>query len=342
MNVHVVVPELVPDPARGDAPLPAARADALELLAARGRRRLARGAGLEAWLLDAFAVARQTDWPVAPHSLLGDGGEPGGAWWLRADPLALRADRDTVLVADATLFEVAPAEAAALTASLSDHFAGRGIAFLPIRPERWYARVAEDPEMTAAPLNDVRGARLGDHLPEGPQGRRWRAILNEIQMRLHEHPVNQAREARGAAPINGVWLWGAGRAAGSPHTRYQRVTADDPLAKGLARAAGKRCDPVPATAAEWLAHSGRSGIEAIVLDALRAPAAYGDPAAWQAALERLERDWFGPLLAALRARRIGMISLVAPGAPQTQEFETTRQDLRYFWRRRRPLAEYAA
>jgi hypothetical protein len=38
--------------------------------------------------------------------------------------------------------------------------------------------------------------------------RRW---LNEIQMLLHEHPVNVAREERGEPPLNGIWLWGGGK-----------------------------------------------------------------------------------------------------------------------------------
>ena len=342
MNVHVVVPGLFPDPARADAMLAPTRVDALELLAARGRRRSAGAAGLEAWFLEAFGVARQTDWPAAPYSLLGDDGEPDGACWLRADPVALQAVHDTVLVADASLLDIGREEAAALAASLNEHFAGQGIVFHPVRPGRWYARVGENPEMTAAPLADVPGAALMDHLPQGPRGRHWRAIFTEIQMRLHDHPVNRGREARGALPLNGVWLWGAGRAAERVRARYRRVTADDPVARGLARAAGTRSDPLPATAGDWLGQSDRAGVEAIVLDALRAPAARGDSATWQSVLQRLEQDWFAPLLAALRAGRIGMITLVAPGPLQTQEFETTRQDLRFFWRRRRRLAEYAA
>ncbi len=342
MNVHLIVPELFPDPERGDARPAEVRADALETLFARGRRKAGPAAGLETWLLDAFAVAPQTDRPAAPFSLLADGGDPHGAWWLRADPVHLRAERDTVLVSDAAVFDIARDEATALAAALNGHFAVTGITFDPVRPERWYARVEHDPAMSAPPLAEVRGRPMADLMPAGPQGRHWRAVLNEIQMCLHEHQVNQAREARGVPTVNGVWLWGAGRVAESPHTVYQRVVADDPLARGLAHAAGKRQEPLPVSAREWLAGAGGSGVEAIVLDALRAPAAYGDTATWQARLATLERDWFTPLLAALRAGRIGMITLHSPGVVRTHAAETTRQDLRYFWRRRRPLDAYAA
>ncbi len=342
MNVHLVVPELFPDPERGDTQLSETRVDALETLFARGRRRSGAGASLEAWLLDTFSVARQSDWPAAPYSLVADGGQPNGAWWLRADPVNLSADRDTVRVSDTTFSDLAPEETTSLAAILNAHFATAGISIHPLRPDRWYARVEGEPAMTVPPLADIRGQSMLEHMPGGPDGARWRSVLNEIQMLLHEHPVNLAREARGAPPVNGLWLWGAGRVAGTPHAVYQRVVADLPVAKGLALAAGKRHAPLPASAREWLGGAGRTGVEALVLEALRAPAACGDMAAWRAGLETLERQWFAPLLAALRAGGIGMITLYAPGAARTHETETSRQDLRYFWRRRRRLAAYAA
>jgi len=341
MNVHLVVPELFPDPERGDAELSSARAAALELLLARGRSKSVAGVGLETWLLDAFAVAKQTDWPAAPYSLIADGGQPGGAWWLRADPVTLRADQQTVLLSDAVLADVSHEEAVALTASLNAHFEAVGLSFHPLQPSRWYARVDSDPEMTAVPTAEVRGRPVIESLPAGPQGGRWRAILNEIQMVLHEHPINAAREARGAATVNGLWLWGAGRLADPPRSAYQRVTSDSPIATGLTLAAGKRHARLPASGREWLERSGRSGVEAVVLDALREATAHGDKSAWRNSLATLERDWFAPLLDALRAGRIGMITLWAPAAMHTLESETTRQDLRRFWRTRRPLAAYA-
>jgi hypothetical protein len=56
----------------------------------------------------------------------------------------------------------------------------------------------------------------------------------------------------------------------------------------------------------------------------------------------LERDWFQPLLAALGAGRIGMLSLSLAGADSLLEVETVRSDLRHFWRTRRPLQSYLA
>jgi hypothetical protein len=77
-----------------------------------------------------------------------------------------------------------------------------------------------------------------------------------------------------------------------------------------------------------------------VLDALRAPLALAADTV-QKEMEALERDWFAPLLAALRSGRIGMMTLHVPDAAEALSFETIRGDLRRFWRRPRPIKNYA-
>jgi hypothetical protein len=337
MNLHLVIPDLLwtPDPGQ-----PAARPGALELLLARGRRAERPASNLEQWLLERFGVGGAEDRPAAPYSLAADDAEPGEAWWLRADPVHVEVDRDTLWIADATVFDLSRDEAAQLVTRLNAHFAPE-LEFRAIRPDRWYARSLSRPAIATTPIAEARGRPVDQYLPRGPEATRWHAVLNEAQMLLHEHPVNEAREARGAATINSVWLWGAGRLVAPARTPYACVWADDPLARGLARAAQARHEPLPRSARALLEPAGRTGVTAVILDALRAPAAYGDADAWRDALGTLERDWFDPLLDALRGGRIGMITLHVPGNARTLAAETTRQDLRYLWRRAKPLAVYA-
>src|SRR5690606_38216705 len=53
---------------------------------------------------------------------------------------------------------------------------------------------------------------LRDWWSQDPAMRPWRRLLNEIQMAWHEHPVNEARVARGVPPVNALWLYGGARA----------------------------------------------------------------------------------------------------------------------------------
>ena len=150
--------------------------------------------------------------------------------------------------------------------------------------------------------------------------------------------MNTAREARGDPVVNGVWLWGAGRLPASARGAWQSVSAGDPVACGLARLAGLRHRAPGPGAVHWLERASEDGRHLVVLDGLRAAQALGDTEALAQRLRALEDGWFAPLLEALRAGRIGMLTTHVPDAAAS--FETARGDLRRFWRRPRPLAAY--
>ena len=275
---------------------------ALELLLARARRQHRDARTLEQWLQDAFELG-DAPFPAGALTLLASGGDPGESIWTRADPAHLRVMGDQVVAAPADALTLSQAEADALCEALSRHFAGQ-LEVRACEPLGWSAR--------------LRG--------EAPPGD---ALLNEAQMLLHAHPVNEAREARGELPINSLRLWGAGRAPRSAQCRWQSVAADDPAVRGAARLAGARHRPLPGTAAEWFGRLPEDGRHLALLDAGRM------------ALAELERRWFAPLLGALRAGRVGMVTLHVPDGAEEVSFETIRGDLRRFWRRVKPIERYA-
>jgi hypothetical protein len=315
-----------------------ARAPALELLLARGRSASGESRSLEGWLQQEFALGTG---PMAAGALtlLGSGADPGNACWARADPVHLRLMRDRLIVVPGAAFPLAREEAEALAEALSRHFSGV-LSLRVIDAQRWCARLDEDLAFDAPTALEVAGrdvdltARLG-----GAAGKRWSGLLNEAQMVLHAHPVNQARESRGEAVVNSLWFWGAGRAPQAARGRWQSVGASDPLPLGLARLAGAQPRALPQSAGEWLAQAPGEGRHLAVLDALRAPLALGQGAEYRACIEELEKKWFAPLLDALRSGRAGMLSVHVPDAAAS--FETIRGDLRRFWRRRRALERYA-
>jgi hypothetical protein len=318
------------------------RLPALETLLVRGRSDWSAALEPERWLVEAFT---EEDAPLAAGALtaLAEGapeGEARDVHWLRADPVHLRLHGDAMALVPGAALDIAQGEAEALCEALGAHFEGR-YTFHPVHPERWCARlrsglqVAEDSALAAA------GRDLDAQLAAGPGTRPWHALLNEIQMVLHEHAVNRAREARGAPALNSVWLWGAGPLPAACRGPWRSVTADEPIALGLARLAGIRERRLPPSADEWLAGVPDEGRHLIVLDALRTASALGDAGAYREGLVAMEARWFAPLLEALRAGRIGMITLRVPDATQALAFEAIRGDLRRFWRRPRALGSYA-
>jgi hypothetical protein len=315
------------------------RHPALELLLARGRSSSGESMSLEAWLQQAFGL-EDAPLPAGALTLAGAGGEPGEACWARADPVHLRLMRDRLVVVPPDAFRLSRAEAEGLAAALNRHFAER-LVLEVVQPERWCARLEPGFAFDAAPPLEAAGRDADLALRSaGEGGKRWGTLLNEVQMLLHEHPVNEAREARGEPPVNSLWLWGAGPAPRVALARWQAVSAADPVALGLARLSGVRHVALPAAAQALLERVAGEGRLLVVLDALRAPLALGEGALYRECLERLERDWFAPLLAALRSGRIGMVTVHVPDRLGAS-FETIRGDLRRFWRRPKALERYA-
>jgi hypothetical protein len=339
MHCHLFVPEFF----AADALPSADRFAAAETLVARGRRKRHDAISPEGWLFGRFDVEKQRDWPVAPYTLLGDGGSPGTDTWLRADPVHLRAGSEGLMLVDVAPSGIARDEADALADALNRHF-GETLLLQPLQPSRWYLRLQPPTEVETTPPAAALGRPVAAHLARGRDALRLHALMNEAQMLLHEHPVNVAREARGEAPLNSLWPWGGGAivaamdsaiggAIGATAARpFSMVIADDPLARGLALAAGISVRPLPASAELLHGVLAQKGVALVVMNA---PRDAGGAAT-------LERDWFAPLLAALQARRIGMLSLHLFGAETLLEVETVRSDLRYLWRRRAPLARYLA
>jgi hypothetical protein len=164
-----------------------------------------------------------------------------------------------------------------------------------------------------AQTHDPRGPLVPDGvvgmLPSGPGAPALRALMSEIEMWLHGHPVNVARERRGERVISTLWLWGGGAAldpealatsgsavggrAAATAIQGTRVLASDVGVRALAAAAGVRCDDLPPDSSAVLGER----------DTVRAIAIVDDGAAG--------RSWIAAAVAALRAGRLAALTLMA-------------------------------
>ncbi|MDE0455740.1 MAG: hypothetical protein OXI15_00480, partial [Chromatiales bacterium] len=171
--------------------------DSLEALAFRAFGHLAPPAG--------------ADWPVAALTALVDAcADQGCGFRLRADPVHLRADIDDLVLFDASDIDLSPDEAVALARTVNDALGPHGPRIDAAHPHRWYVAPDAPARIATTPLSRAAGARVSEALPRGPDAARWHRWMNEVQMALHECPVNVERERRGAVPVNSVWVWGAG------------------------------------------------------------------------------------------------------------------------------------
>lgn len=248
-------------------------------------------AGARAQLLRHFELLPRR-WPIAALSRRMDAGDAAGAAWLRADPAYIRPDINGArLLACGEALKLDDADVVALLRPLKPLFGDAGFPIDAPVPGRWYLRLppqADLPEFT--PPSEALGADLFEHLAEGVEGRRWRALLNEAQIVLHNHPRNARRIERGLAPVNSLWFWGAGVLPDHVRSGFAAVIADDESLRALAAAAGLRLQP---TARRFEAPDADSLID---LRALRD-------------LTLFAQDWLAPALDAVRAGRLASLQL---------------------------------
>ena len=94
-----------------------------------------------------------------------------------------------------------------------------------------------------------------EFLPTGDDTGTHRNLVSEIEMALHEHEVNLAREANGELPINSLWLWGGGTAPEKITRLQPPLFSDDALLSGYWYSGTGVADRWPGNIAECLDRS---------------------------------------------------------------------------------------
>jgi hypothetical protein len=281
--------------------------------------------GHERWLR--VALWLPADAARAAAAAFADGA--GGAAW-RIDPVHLHVGRDHLVLTDPRALPLAIEEARALAGAIAPLLADEGLTLDVPGPRRWYLREADPARplhLLTRPLAGAIGRNIDAWQPRGDDARRWRRIVNEIQMTWHAHPVNARRESEGLAAVNSVWLEGRCPAPSSG------VECD-----AAARLAVHESANGPAEVE--LSRGGRLHVDDRLLDAQLA----GDPSAWLDAWRRIETDTLGPIARAEDAWRVGA-RLVLAGDAGWREIAVAPRATWRLWRRADPaalLAEPAA
>jgi hypothetical protein len=173
----------------------------------------------------------------------------------------------------------------------------------------------------------VLGADVRDAVPRGVEAAPLRALCGEIEMWLHEHPLNLARQRRGDLPVSSFWLWGggAGLSAEPPAIAVPigslSFGGNDPWLGAVARILDPSHGVPAADCATWLTTGGSRGVVAV--------SAARD-------LAELHAAWLAPARAALAARQIARLTLWVDGRILT----LTRSSNWHYWRPARHWLEF--
>lgn len=213
-----------------------------------------------------------------------------------ADLCYLHPDRDCLRLFHRDL-QVSDDEAAQLQASLQpllNEFHGQWLTF---SAEHWGLHLPVLPALQFHAIDALEGQSIIDKLPSGKDQNNWRRLLNEIQMTLFDHPVNQQREADGKLPVNAVWFYGA--APLTVKSDWQTVLGDEPLLKQLTKLTDSN-------------HFESFDIKVLTGRSLMVLPAINIEADWQTQLQYLEQQIFAPLWRHLRFFKLHGVQLLVP------------------------------
>lgn len=268
--------------------------------------------------------------PAAALGYLADFPEPPAGLCFRLDPVHLRADTSGLVLFAAKSAGLTEDEGRALFEAIHPLLEEDGWVARYAAADRWYvSRVASTPAPVTRPLTQVVGQPVSACLPEGEGADDWLRRINELQMLLHGHDVNQHRARHGHPLVSGLWLWGGGLMPLPGKAICSQLQTRHSVLSGLASLHGVT-QVSGITDADALPESDTALL--IDLDACESAAASGDVQRWCTRLEQLEHDWFAPLLTALMRGTVRQLDLLPLDGFR---YPLRRSDLLAFWRRRR-------
>lgn len=215
----------------------ALRLPSLEQVFAKGRSRRIDSETTNHLRFALFGIESTGDLPVAALTHVSDRKKTqrGNYYWLRTDPVTMWADMAQVIMTSYGFADLDPFERNEIENCIRSVLLEEGIDFHSDHPERWCIALSEPLDFDFTPLNEALGMDVADALPRHPRARFWRRILNEVQVALHNCPVNMRRRQSGRQEINSVWFWGGGFIPdAAPHYVFDTVYSNHPVTRGLA------------------------------------------------------------------------------------------------------------
>ena len=196
-------------------------------------------------------------WPAmasAPWAALAHPEHSGPQAWIT--PCHWQIGMDQVVMLDPEVLNLSDQESQELLHAMQPFLQEDGLQVQWDSALRWHARASIFEHMLSTSLGRVMGANVKPWITDGHLPASLRRLQSEMQMLLYNHPVNDARMARGQFTVNSFWVHGAGQL------------------------------PQPPSSAN----------PAVLIDELRPHALRGDLQAWQAAWQRVDAQQLAPLV----------------------------------------------
>lgn len=284
----------------------------------------ARQDALHAATLDALQLHDVADkYPSAAVIRTGLSGERADGFWLRAQPIHFAAGLDrltTVPLRGHARLSIAEREW--LTPTFVDHLQSAGFELHDGADGEWLLR-SEAPLQVQTVTPEFAAANPAeDILPRGRDAGGLRRLMTELQMLLHEHPVNTQRQLRGLPALNAIWVHGEGMLSDLSVTSLPAACGDDVYLRGIYRLHDRPVKSRPTDVTALLTQV--SGPTVAVIDVTNA--------------ETFEAQWLAPLSRALLSGAIAKLTVMFDG----WQVVTNRAAMFKLWRRDLQPANWGA
>jgi hypothetical protein len=263
----------------------------------------------ESWLSNTLGSA------FAPLSMRGFALDPVDGHWFIVNPVHIQVARNHLLLTDQRRLQLTAPESQALFDAARPYFEELGLGLVFGDANTWFLRADDWQGLDTASPDAATGQNLTDWMPLGASAKACRKLQNEVQMLWYAHPVNEEREARGLTPVNGFWPWAAGKAA--PSDKVIGVANVQPWLAAMGRPA----------------HGADASCDTVIDGSLIGAAMATDWSTWLAQVQRLEQDYFSPLLAKLRQGDISKVTLILSSGSALLETSTSKLAQLKFWSR---------
>lgn len=163
----------------------------------------------------------------------GQTGHRSASWMAAADPIHLEARLRDLRIRSFLPGQIAPGEMRDLFDMLQEEL-GNGEHHTFAKMDAFGYLHSDSPIATATVSASVADGHVPDRFPpSGGSEKLFHQLLGELQMLLHDHEVNIARQRAGQPVINSLWFWGGGVAPEAVARPMPDLYSTNPLFNGF-------------------------------------------------------------------------------------------------------------
>ncbi len=272
-------------------------------------------------------------------------------WIMRADPSFMVADRDQLVLANTGSLGISLYEAKSLVDEINqffDSYEEENFWTLKcVTSERWYIISDKPINIQSIPPENALGQSIksflfshdvsnqtmtNEQLLKQKVNKYWLNLFNEMQMILHQSPINKKRIAEKKLPVNSLWFWGAGKIIDDFSSLRKDVTlySDHPFVQNLNYTLYGKNFSVPeylsgVSSSEIMNHSSIITIESFI-QAIRSK----DIFSWVGLLEQFENNYLVPLIDNIKSGKISQVEIISPSGIKLL---LTKKILKRWWKK---------